>query len=101
MSPAEIDSLPLHDALLESSNLSWQTALCTLQINVFLQRGGNAKPCKLRFSGLTQLHVPKQQPWGPSVSINGAKFENGSVQIEMQSGDTISIVATEMEFGAL
>jgi hypothetical protein len=101
MSPAEIDSLPLHDAVLESIDISWEKAECTLRLSVFLKRDKRAEPCRLQFFGVTRLLMPKNQPWGPSVSVNGAKLENGTVQIEMQSGDTIEVVATGIEFGTL
>jgi hypothetical protein len=32
LSPAEIDSLPLHDAVLGSIEVSWESAQCTIQI---------------------------------------------------------------------
>jgi hypothetical protein len=101
MSPSEVDGLPLHDAVLEAIEMSWQKAQCTLRMSVFLKRTENAKPCELQFSEVTQLHVPRIEPWGTSVFVNDAKFEDGTVKIEMQSGDTIEIVASRMEFGAL
>jgi hypothetical protein len=100
MSPTEVDGLPLHDAVLEAIDMSWEKAQCTLRLSVFLKRTENAKPCKLQFFGVTHLHVPRTEPWGPSLFVNGAKCEGGTVKIEMQSGDTIEIAASRMEFGA-
>jgi hypothetical protein len=101
MRPTEVDGLPLHDAVLEAIEMSWKKAQCTLRMSVFLKRTENAKPCKLRFFEVTQLHVPRIEPWGSSVFVNGATFEDGAVKLEMQSGDTIEIAASRMEFGAL
>jgi len=43
--------------------------------------------------------VPQEKPWGPSISINGVDAEVdadgivGRLNIEMQSGDQIEILA--------
>jgi hypothetical protein len=44
--------------------------------------------------GFTRVHVPREEPWGPSVSVNrvriaGGEGENKKVTLEMQSGDAI------------
>lgn len=52
---------------------------------------------------LKSLVVPNENPWGPSISINGATgpalAETGlnRLTIEMQSGDLIEIVAAQFQ----
>jgi uncharacterized protein YaiE (UPF0345 family) len=49
--------------------------------------------------GVVEVHIPRRREWGPSASVNGVKGPlsiNGGLQaieIEMQSGDVIRIVA--------
>ena len=97
---SEVATLPLHDATVESIDISWAKSECFLRLRAVTKPNNYAEPCILEFRGLKHLRLSKEQPWGPSVSINGAKFTNGAVSIEMQSGDTIEIVASEMQFGA-
>jgi hypothetical protein len=53
--------------------------------------------------GVTDLHVPKKNEWGPSISINElrgpSKTEHGlyRIEIEMQTGDIISVVARSFQ----
>ena len=53
----------------------------------------------LTAQGLVNIHVPKSEPWGRSVSVNEIrgplKFDSElqKLTIEMQSGDCIEIVA--------
>lgn len=51
-------------------------------------------------NSVADLHAPQLNEWGPSVSVNKlrgpfpAKAGRQSIEIEMQSGDVISIVAS-------
>ena len=100
MSPSEVATLPLHDATVESIDVAWAKVQCVLRLRAVTKPNTYAEPCILEFRGLKHLRLSKEQPWGPSVSINGATFTNGAISIEMQSGDTIEIIASEMQFGA-
>jgi hypothetical protein len=84
-----LDSLPLHDATLREVRFAWAEGLCTLHV----QTSGHGAQ-ELVFSGVTELHLPRQQPWGPSVSINAAR-ECGSnkFEVELQSGDVLRLQA--------
>jgi len=54
-------------------------------------------------AGLVDLHVPRNLPWGPSVSVNKCdgptKLQDGgySLAIELQSGDTIELRAEQIQ----
>ncbi|MHB8455973.1 MAG: hypothetical protein ACYDDO_15055 [Acidiferrobacterales bacterium] len=59
-------------------------------------------PVALLAEGLADLHVPKQQGWGPSMSVNCAsgptQLDNGNfrLKIEMQTGDIIELEAASI-----
>lgn len=89
----EIEKLPLHDATLKSVELVWADSTCTLYLAT------DAFPnCALIFSGVSEAVLPKAQPWGPSSSINGFKGQSGLYEIEMQSGDVLRIIASNIAF---
>jgi hypothetical protein len=60
----------------------------------------------LQAHGLHNLHIPRAESWGPSVSVNEAQgpleVEGGLFRfsIEMQSGDLIEIVAHSFDLPA-
>lgn len=79
------DALPLHDVTLHAVHFAWAEGRCTLHV-----AAGDLGERALVFSGVTELHIPKAQPWGPSVSINAAR-ESGPnwLEVELQSGDVL------------
>lgn len=54
---------------------------------------------RIEASGVTHLLCPRAHPWGPSVSINEARWRADSasgrqtLELEIQSGDTIVLEA--------
>jgi hypothetical protein len=54
-------------------------------------------------TGVSDLHVPHTEPWGPSISVNGVEWLDGEIaglrvlKIEMQSGDVIALTAETFE----
>jgi hypothetical protein len=98
MDPSQISELELHDGVLVSIDMTWAQRRCRLLVHpVSLVRRTDC----LVFEGVTRLLVPNEMPWGPSISINGVTFVDGKVAIEMQSGDTIEIIAKSVEYHAL
>jgi len=91
----EIEALPLHDSTLVSVDMSWKEARC--KMTLLLSTGKH----RLDFSNVTMVRIPRESPWGPSVSVNSASVKDGVVAIEMQSGDTIVIASREVELSAL
>ena len=91
-------SLPnLHDAILERVEIAWETGVATIG---FERVPGTAFVLTAR--GLLDFSMPRRQDWGPSVCVNSAhvqRNEAGDVllTIEMQSGDTISVVAERLD----
>jgi hypothetical protein len=45
--------------------------------------------------------LPHEEPWGPSFYVNEASYSDGIFRIQMQSGDTIEIVATGFSLDAV
>jgi hypothetical protein len=87
----------LHDATLVRVEACWSDAVVILVANVW--RDGGVREVRLRFSGFTALTVPRECPWGRSSSINEVRVERSTgafhAEIEMQSGDVLSIRATD------
>jgi hypothetical protein len=90
-----LDSLPLHDAILREVCFAWEAGCCTLNVVTVDSEQ------QLVFTGVTELNVPKEQPWGPSVSINSAR-ESGpnKFEVELQSGDVLRLQASGWTFAA-
>lgn len=83
------ETYDIHDATLKSITFDWAAATCK-----FLIHPVGRNPAELIFEGVSNLTIPHMQPWGPSRSINSAnQCEPGKYEIEMQSGDTITILA--------
>ena len=90
----------VHDWTLRAVNVDWGEGVARV---VFDSPTGRNH---LRAHGLRNLHIPRAESWGPSVSVNEAQgpleFEGGLVRflIEMQSGDLIEIVARSFDLSA-
>jgi hypothetical protein len=84
-----IKGLELHDATLVSVDFAWGIGVC----NLWLEHGQQGS-CVLTFAGVSNITLPRLQPWGRSSSINSArKIEDNRYEIEMQSGDLLTIDA--------
>jgi hypothetical protein len=90
------EDLPLHDATLTDVHLDWLAGTCALLLS------RTSGQYELRFNGVSDLAIPRRQPWGPSVSINSLrKDSSGLFEIEMQSGDILRISASSWSFSDL
>lgn len=95
MTPSEVAALPLHDSKLLSVEVLWSEARC--RIRLLLPSGKHL----LEFANVSMIRISQKTPRGSSISVNGASETGGVIAIEMQSGDTIEIAATEWDFSAL
>jgi hypothetical protein len=84
----------MHDWILLTILFDWKPRLVTLSL-----RNHQAGEVHLVAKDVVDLSVPHRRDWGPSVHVNevmGA-IEDGNgmqrLEIEMQSGDIIKIVA--------
>lgn len=79
--------MELHDATLLGISVKWDTG----QVELHLETVDG--PVHISVSGLRSLQVSRHLRWGPSGSINAVTRTNDGLEIEMQSGDKIVIVA--------
>lgn len=84
----------MHDWIFEAIFVDWKQSrvqLCFENID--------GQKVTILVEGMVDVHVPQKRPWGPSICVNSVAGPldagNGlrTLQIEMQSGDIISIVA--------
>lgn len=84
----------MHDWTFLEIRIDWQNGSV---IATF--RNTTSHEVTLTAKGLVDIHVPKKEEWGRSVSVNEIrgpfKFDNKfqKLTIEMQSGDSITIIA--------
>lgn len=92
----DLELKELHDASLAAIRFDWATRTCHFDFS------GSPKsdvPFSLVFNAVAELVLPAAFPWGPSVSVLEAKVSGiGRYEIEMQSGDTITVVAPNHSF---
>ena len=88
------ENLPLHDAVMAEAHISWEASRCDFRIYPV-----GEKAHSLVFEGFTKLEFPKNEPWGPSNSINSAtQPEATEFVIELQSGDLLCITAAKWSY---
>jgi hypothetical protein len=87
----------LHDATLESVTIDWATGHAQIALTA---TGGRVV---LIARGVSEFSGTRNNPWGPSVSINKVSRsedpvgDSQALAIEMQSGDLLSFVARGLE----
>ena len=83
----------MHDWTLESIDVDWHHAVVKMRLN------GPISASTVIARNFSEIVVPRQNAWGPSDSVNsvrGPEFRSANMQsleIEMQSGDLIRVVA--------
>jgi hypothetical protein len=89
-----IDAMRLHDMTLEEIDFRWDAGSAAIRFR------RHEPPCRLlTFTGVTSLKVSREFPWGPSRSVNSIRTSSESgFEIQMQSGDMISVAATGWTF---
>ena len=101
MSILPFSNLPLHDAVLNRIELSWQEKLCRIHLAAFVEPGLSAVAHQLEFYGVTRFVLSHSESWGPSASILNGSEVDGVYQLQMQSGDNIEVKASGFSFVAL
>jgi hypothetical protein len=76
--------LDLHDATLETVTVDWRAG--TVVFALLTAEEGRVELVVEEFS---DLRVPRELDWGPSVSVLRAVVEGGTLIVEMQSGDVL------------
>lgn len=87
----------MHDWTLVSIYVDWAKSFARIDL---LSNEGQRQ---IIVRGLSNLRIPKENPWGPSVSINRCKGPIAMTgtkkrfSIEIQSGDILEIIAEEFD----
>jgi hypothetical protein len=86
-------SVPLdkmHDATLISIQFDWESGTCVASFRGAPNIPGG--PFRLRWTDVSDLHVPRNLAWGPSISVLSAvEHPTGRHALHLQSGDVITI----------
>jgi hypothetical protein len=89
----------MHEWVLLSIAVDWKSGRSTFSFDT-----AQAGIVLLVAEGVVDLHVPQMKPWGPSVHVNEVReprAESGKwreLEIEMQSGDVITVKAGSLVF---
>ena len=87
----------LHDWTLIGISVTWETG------DVDIVVSWNSKEHRIRARNMAAMSVPRKEEWGPSVSINQVSGPTSGgpgeakLEIQMQTGDVITIVAESFE----
>ncbi|WP_330986200.1 MULTISPECIES: hypothetical protein [Enterobacterales] len=86
----------MHDFTLLNINVEWATGIAKIAL-----LNNKSLEASIRIDGLILIKIPRLNEWGESISINSAKSGisscgNMSLNIEMQSGDIIEIIAEKI-----
>lgn len=92
----------MHDWRLVSILIDWGKGIVTITF-----KDCKSKEVTLVASGFTDLHIPKQEKWGESISVNRMAgpilLESGNyyVELEIQSGDKLYLEAKSIQVPTL
>lgn len=89
-----ITNLKLHDGTLTKIDVVWLEKKVIFFTSNFLATHDRIVKIELEFNGVKNLHIPMEELWGPSVSINSFSVNNFIYELQMQSGDVIRITAS-------
>lgn len=84
----------MHDWTLRSIEIDWRKGNATIKL-----LNAASKEVQVEIVGFYVLRIPREESWGPSVSVNeiiGPTVDSSGLinfQLEMQSGDKIEVVA--------
>ena len=90
----------MHDWVLISVSMDWKSSRVAIHL-----KDRTSAIRKLTAENVRDLHVPHENNWGTSASVNAGSIENlaagiQKLRMEMQSGDTIEIVAERFEISS-
>ncbi|MCV2884719.1 hypothetical protein OE749_08425 [Aestuariibacter sp. AA17] len=88
----------MHDWTLIEISVFWKAGLATLSF-----RDSESDIQVIKAHKLRKITIPRELEWGNSVSVSKvtqSESINGAIQVkvEIQSGDTIEVLAQEFEF---
>ena len=89
----------MHEWVLRSIAFEWKSGQVTVALDTH-----QAGIVSLIAEGVIDLHITQRKPWGPSVHVNEVRelragaSKRRKLEIEMQSGDVITITARSFAF---
>ena len=87
---------PLHDAVVGPFTLDVESETCALELDVFFERGEDARPARVEWDGVTGFTLGLAYGWGRSsfASVNRQwRDQSGVYVIELQTGDEVRVTA--------
>ena len=87
-----------HDATFTTLSIEWESGTTVLSFKLSPE---TVEQMRLVVSGTSLLEFKREFPWGKSVSVNHLKVSTAGpgeqrVEVEMQSGDQIIVVGSEV-----
>ena len=90
----------LHDAILKEINIIWKNGSASIifHLNEIYAKENNLMTISI--TNIIDFHLPRLFPWGESIYVNEVSYDEGEkkMEIEMQSGDIIKILAKGFDF---
>lgn len=82
-----------HDATIVGIDVDWAAGTFVIGL-----RPVGAREIEIHGVGMRDCVIPRHQPWGSSVSVNHLLRSENTLTIEMQSGDTLTLEAKQIDF---
>jgi hypothetical protein len=83
----------LHDATIREARIDWAGRVAAFDFETV-----HDGLVTLEAIGVTNVEMPHQDSWGPSVSVNELRRTETGMEIEMQSGDVLVVSASGLLF---
>lgn len=93
----EFNKLKLHDSSIDKIEYEFDRGELVLTGKIWCSSVSSIKAYGLVFKQVSNVSIPNVQPWGKSNLVNSQVYSNGVYSIELQSGDTIVICASNFE----
>ena len=93
----EFNKLKLHDSSIDKIEYEFDRGELVLTGKIWCSSVSSIKAYGLVFKQVSNVSIPNVAPWGKSNLVNSQVYSNGVYSIELQSGDTIVICASNFE----
>ena len=105
MDNKQISWTDFHDAELLFIKILWEKQEMLIDIILNEMYIDFTKKAQIVFKSVSDINCPINYPWGKSVFINEIRFiqtdKDNKLEIEMQSGDLITVIADEIHIEAM
>lgn len=95
----EFEKLPLHDATIILISYEWSAKAVSVVGNLYNPATQKISIFKILFTNASLINIPHAEEWGSSDSVlETVVLDASKYQIQMQSGDLITIMAESFSF---